>query len=112
METLSGSEARILAWRYMGSHARARHSAARTVLPGGSGSHSPAPPQPADQVCTAAFRTKRIRSLRRCHWAIGRPRLFARMEDDIGPLSGKTGWIVGLKSAARLLFVDHRHPRS
>src|SRR5438552_3603613 len=60
MEALSGSEARILAWRHMGSHARARHSAARTVLPGGAGSHSPAPPQAADHVCTAAFRISRF----------------------------------------------------
>ena len=31
-------------------------STARPLLPGGSGSHPPAPPQPADQVCTTDFR--------------------------------------------------------
>src|SRR5437870_9902412 len=58
METLSGSEARILAWRHLGSHARARHPAARTLLPGGSRAHSPAPAQSADQVRAAAFDRK------------------------------------------------------
>src|SRR6058998_2331648 len=108
MEALSRSEARVLAGRHLGSNARARHSTARTVLPGRSCPHSPAPPQPPDQVCTTAFRTKRFRSLRRCHWAIGRPRLFARMEDDFGPLSDGTGWIVSFRPAANLLFLDHR----
>src|SRR6266566_477367 len=112
METLSGSEARVFAWRHLGSHARARYSTARPLLPGRSRAHSPAPAQPADQVCTAAFRTERIRSLHRCHRTIGLPRLLAGMEDDFGPLPGKTGWIVSLRSAARLLFVDHRNLRS
>src|SRR5437870_9541206 len=71
MEAVSGSEARILAWRYLGSHARARHSIARPLLSGGSRSHSPAPPQSADQVCTTAFRTKRVRRLHRCHRTAG-----------------------------------------
>src|SRR5947208_12799638 len=34
VEALSGSEGRVLAWRHLGSHARAGHSIARTVLPG------------------------------------------------------------------------------
>src|SRR5881628_2435564 len=46
MEALSRSEARVLAGRHLGSNARARHSTARTVLPGRSCPHSPAPPQP------------------------------------------------------------------
>src|SRR6266513_5101726 len=62
MEALSRSEARVLAWRYLGSHARTRHSTARPLLPGGSCPHSPAPPQSADQVCAAAFRSERVRS--------------------------------------------------
>src|SRR5213080_2208302 len=33
MEALSRSEARVLAWRYLGSHARTRHSTARPLLP-------------------------------------------------------------------------------
>src|SRR5438876_11612636 len=55
VEVLSRSEARILAWRHLGSHARARYSTARPLLSGRSRAHSPAPPQPADQVCAAAF---------------------------------------------------------
>src|SRR5207249_5155561 len=34
VEAVSGSEARALAGRYVGSHARARHSTARPLLPG------------------------------------------------------------------------------
>src|SRR5438876_6975385 len=105
MEALSGSEARILAWRHLGPYARARHSIARPLLPGGSRVHSPAPPQPADQVCAAAFRPERIRGLHRCHRTAGRPPLPARMEDHFGPLSGRTRWIVSLRSAADLLFL-------
>src|SRR5437588_6333901 len=104
MEALSGSEARVPAWRYLGSHDRARHSTARPLLPGGSGAHSPAPAQPADQVCTAAFRTERIRSLHRCHRTIGLPRLLAGMEDDFGPLPGKTGWIVSHRGRAQFVL--------
>src|SRR5438445_3717360 len=106
METLSGSEARVLAWRYLGSPARARHSTARPLLPGGSRSHSPAPAQPADQVCTAAFRPERIHSLYRCYRTAGRPRLLARMEDDFGPLSGTTSRTLSFGPAAGLLFLD------
>src|SRR5438132_8438915 len=111
METLSGSEARILAWRQLGPHVRARHSIARPLLPGGSRAHSPAPAQPADQVCTAAFRSERIRGLYRCHRTAGRPGLFARMEDDFGPLSDGTGWIVSSGPTADLLFLVVRHLR-
>jgi len=50
---------------------------ARTVLPGRSRSHSPAPPQSADQVCAAALGPKRIRGLYRCHRKSGQPRLPA-----------------------------------
>src|SRR2546427_10625797 len=53
MEALSRSEARVLAWRYVGSHARTRHSTARPLLPGGSGSHSEAAGQSADQIYAA-----------------------------------------------------------
>src|SRR5438445_12580017 len=107
MEALSESEARVLARRHLGSHARARHSTARPLLSGGSGADSPAPAQPADQVCTATFRPKRVRGLRRCHRTIGRPRLPARMEDHFGPISDGTGWIVNSGPAAGLLFLDH-----
>src|SRR5439155_5320969 len=108
VEVLSGSEARVLAWRYLGPHARARHPAARPLLPGGSRPHSPGPPQPADQVCAAAFWPKRICSLYRRHRTIGLPRLLAGMEDDFGPLSDGTGWIVSLRSPAGLLLLDQR----
>src|SRR5438105_1749095 len=112
MEALSGSEASVLAWRYLGSHARARHSIARPLLPGRSRAHSPAPPQSADQVCTTTFRTKRFRSLRRCPRTAGRPRLPARMEDHFQPLSRRTSWIVSSGSAAGLLLLDHWSFRS
>src|SRR5439155_17567451 len=112
MEALSGSEASVLAWRHLGSPARARHSIARPLLPGRSRSHSPAPPQSADQVCTVAFLPERIRGLYRCHRTAGRPRLFARVEDHFGPLSGETGWIVSLRPTAGLLFLDHWNFRS
>src|SRR5438445_3678072 len=112
MEAVSGSEARILAWRHLASDARARHSIAGTVLSGGSRSRSPAPAQPADQVYAVALWPERIRGLHRCHRTVGRYPLPARMEDDFGPLSDGTEWIVSLRSAARLLFVDHRNLRS
>src|SRR2546426_12452288 len=105
MESLSGSEARVLAWRYLGSHARARHSIAGPLLPRGSRPHFAASPQSADQVCATAFRSKQVRGVRRCSRAIGRPRLFARMEDECKPLSGGTGWIISYGSTTGLLFL-------
>src|SRR5947207_11217606 len=53
MEALSRSEARVLAWRYLESHARTRHSTARPLLPGLQGSHSEAAGQSADQIYAA-----------------------------------------------------------
>src|SRR5439155_11504302 len=88
MEAMSGSEARILASRQLGSHARAGHSVAGPLLPGGSRPHSPAPPESADQVCAAAFRPKRICGVHRCHRPAGQSALPARVEDECQPLSG------------------------
>src|SRR5947207_4595188 len=112
MEALSRSEARVLAWEYLGPHARARHSTAQSLLPGRSRPHSSAPPQPAAQVCPAAFGPKRVRGVHRCHRTVGRPRLSAGVEDHFEPLPGKTGWIVSLRPAADLLLLDHRSFRS
>src|SRR3989449_2016731 len=104
-----------------GSHARTRHSTARPPLPGRSRAHSPAPAQPADQVCTGTFRPKRIRGVHRCHRRLDNQRCllewkttsarYPEKPDGLLALDPQLvcySWITGVSEVAQVVFVRKR----
>src|SRR5216117_2963904 len=57
----------LLRARQLGPHARARRSAAQSLLPGGPHPGGSAAEELADQVCAPALKWQRFRRLCRCH---------------------------------------------